>query len=602
MSPRRPRHLSAAWVVVLAAALASTTLTIGAGSGAGGIQASSVSLSRSWRRVTTEAFTVVVEGSDADARDTARRLMEFRDAVRRVFPAAKLDPLVPTTLVVFASNGSFTPFKPRNNGRRVDWVGGYAMMGADVNYLVMGRYGDPSDNFGIVFHEYAHYILHRTFPTLPFWYDEGVADFFSGFAGTTSDSRRFIGRPLPHRLEVARGQGLLPVRDMLVDVTAAKWQREMTSRYYATAWLMAHYFLMEPGRREGLLTLLDQLQRGVGVDDAVRAAFAMSVADLDVELGSYLRRSALPAFAFVTETDAALAQPVERMPQVDVDRLLSDLLVRVGDLRAADAALDEALERTPDDDGLRTVRAQRLLAERKYDDTLAVLRQQRGPRTSEALQLEARALAGLGRLDEATERLTLAAATGAPTPGLLFDTGRTQMARAAWPQATAAFARLNAVDPRPMWDLRRAYEAYRLGFGVYAAGAARAYVRKAGWSAPSSPYAAFAGVLGLLRDKRAGEATTLLTELAAATQGEVWPAPIVAFLQNRTSARDLLAIAKSERERTEAHAYIGLLASAEGRRELALEHLSWVKANGEEGLVEFSWALAELDRLNVPPQ
>ncbi len=155
------------------------------------------------------------------------------------------------------------------------------------------------------------------------------------------------------------------------------------------------------------------------------------------------------------------------------------------------------------------------------------------------------------------------------------------------------------IDSCPSWDLARTYEAYRQGLGVYVAGAARAYLKAAGWADRSSPYAAFAGVLGFMRDARADEAAALAAEIDAHTADDEWPGQVAGFLRATTSARALIERASSDRERTEAHAYVGLVASAAGRRDEALEHLRWVTTQGDHNMVEYRWSLAELARLEA---
>lgn len=557
-------------------------------------------INRDWRVLRTAAFTVVSEGGDSQAREVARHIEGFRDAVRVVFPSARLDPLVPTYVVVFDSQDSFGPFRPMRNGRRERWVGGYFASEDHANYMVLGRDGAISGTMSLVFHEYMHYVMQRTFASVPHWYNEGVADFFSGLSGTSWDSRGYIGRPLPYRVEalLTRG-GPLPVREMLADVPAARWQRDNPTRFYATAWIMTHYFLMDPARHKGLLALFAALAAGTPADAAVPSALGMSIEKLDQELGNYYRRPSLPVIALAPKADTVADVPVERIGEADLARLQAELLIAVSDLKGADALVRKATAAAAGHDGLRTVAARVALSQDRPADALVLLADAAAPRTADSLQAEARALRATGRLDDAAARLASAAALGAPSPALHYEIGYVHMARASWPDATLAFTRLRQIDPRPDWDLRRAYDALTLGYGVYAAGAARSYIGKVGWASPSSPYAAFAGLLGLQRDGKDADAARLLAEVAAATAGRAWPAPVVAFLQRTSTAQELLALATDARERTEAHAYIGLVASAAGRIDEAREHLTWVVTRGEDTLVEHRWAVAELKRLTA---
>lgn len=552
-----------------------------------------------WKQLTTPAYTIISEGGDGVARDIAAQIDAFRDAVRQVFPSARLDGLSPTIIVVFDSDASFTPFKPLNDGKRVGWVGGYALTHNDGQYLVMSRSGPVSSTYSIVFHEYMHAVLGRTYASLPVWYNEGVAEVFGAFAGTIRDSRPMIGRPVMYRAETARAEGLLPVRDMLVDESASRWQSRLTDRFYATSWLMAHYFLFDAERRQQLLQLFRELEGGATVDVAVQRALGTSVEQLDQQLENYLRRSQLPALAFTAAPTRTAAAEVTPLTETALARVHGDLLVRLGDRKGAEELLKRATTRAPADDGLRTVTAELRISQDRPADALTVLQAAPAPRSLESLRAEGHALLALDRYEDAAARLTSAAAMAEPSPALLYELGRAHMGRRAWPQATASFNRLRALDPRPSWDLARTFEAYRQGLGVYAAGAARAYIKSAGWASPQSPYAAFAGVLGLMRDGRTDEATALAAEIDAHTADDEWPGQITAFLRAAIQPRALIARASSDRERTEAHAYVGLVASAAGRRDEALEHLRWVTTQGEHAMIEYRWSLAELARLEA---
>jgi tetratricopeptide (TPR) repeat protein len=580
--------------------LVAATVALWCLQGAAPLSAQSDGTRRSdWKQLTTPAYTIISEGGEGRAREVAAQIDAFREAIRQVFPAARLDGLVPTTLIVFDSDASFSPFKPLDNGRRVSWVGGYALAHNDGQHLVMSRGGSLASTYSIVFHEYMHAVLGRTYASLPVWYNEGVAEVFGAFAGTIRDSRPMIGRPILYRAETARAEGLLPVRDMLVDESAARWQARLTSRFYATSWLMAHYFLFDAERRQQLLQLFRELEGGATVDVAVQQALGMTVEQLDQQLENYLRRSQMPALGFTSTTTDTAAAEVTPLTETALARVHGDLLVRLGDRKGAEELLKRATARAPADDGLRTVTAQLRISQDRPEDALTVLQAAPAPRSLESLRAEGHALLALDRYDEAAARLTSAAAMAEPSPALLYEMGRAHMGRRAWPQATATFNRLRALDPRPSWDLARTYEAYRQGLGVYVAGAARAYITSAGWASIHSPYAAFAGVLGLMRDGRTDEAAALAAEIDAHTADDEWPGQVAGFLRATITARALIARASSDRERTEAHAYVGLAASAAGRRDEALEHLRWVTTQGEHGMIEYRWSLAELARLEA---
>ena len=83
----------------------------------------------------------------------------------------------------------------------------------------------------------------------------------------------------------------------------------------------------------------------------------------------------------------------------------------------------------------------------------------------------------------------------------------------------------------------------------------------------------------------------------AAVVAGSWTEQVLSFLQERSSAADFMRKAKTTDERTEAHAYIGILMSIAGDRAGALEHLQWVKEKGSRHFVEYRLAVAELGQI-----
>ena len=85
-----------------------------------------------WTSVRSRNFQLVGNASERDIRQVATRLEQFREVFSRLFTRLRFDTLVPTTVIVFKNNGSYRPYMPVADGRRVD-VGGDFLSGQDVN-------------------------------------------------------------------------------------------------------------------------------------------------------------------------------------------------------------------------------------------------------------------------------------------------------------------------------------------------------------------------------------------------------------------------------------------------------------------------------------
>ena len=78
-----------------------------------------------------------------------------------------------------------------------------------------------------------------------------------------------------------------------------------------------------------------------------------------------------------------------------------------------------------------------------------------------------------------------------------------------------------------------------------------------------------------------------------------WPYPVFRYLKREITEEQLLALATDSDKLTEAHTYIGLDLSLDGKRQEALPHLDWVRENGNKNFVEYPLALAEIERIKA---
>jgi tetratricopeptide (TPR) repeat protein len=113
------------------------------------------------------------------------------------------------------------------------------------------------------------------------------------------------------------------------------------------------------------------------------------------------------------------------------------------------------------------------------------------------------------------------------------------------------------------------------------------------------PKEAYAVILGHFAARRAADSAAALRFLkdSARNLNDTWPYPVVRFLRDEVDEPQLLNLATDDDKRTEAHCYIGLDQAIKGREERALAHLHWVKEHGNTDFIEYSIALAELERL-----
>jgi thioredoxin-like negative regulator of GroEL len=106
---------------------------------------------------------------------------------------------------------------------------------------------------------------------------------------------------------------------------------------------------------------------------------------------------------------------------------------------------------------------------------------------------------------------------------------------------------------------------------------------------------------GMRSAKRSADANKLLDQASLHLDSSAWPYPVIKYLKQEMALAELLGLANDQDKQTEAHAYAGLQLALNGDRSAALEHLRWVRDNGNKSFVEFPLALAELESLEKVP-
>src|SRR5829696_3864051 len=141
MKTHHTRALVAALVVLLAAQAAAAKDT--------------------WTSVRSQNFFLVGNASEKEIRQVATRLEQFREVFTKLFTNINFNTPVPTTVVVFKSDGSYKPFKPLADGKTVA-VDGYFQPGEDVNYITLTTERGAETSYSIIYHEYVHLLVNNS--------------------------------------------------------------------------------------------------------------------------------------------------------------------------------------------------------------------------------------------------------------------------------------------------------------------------------------------------------------------------------------------------------------------------------------------------------
>jgi hypothetical protein len=108
---------------------------------------------------------------------------------------------------------------------------------------------------------------------------------------------------------------------------------------------------------------------------------------------------------------------------------------------------------------------------------------------------------------------------------------------------------------------------------------------------------ALAAVVAGWRLGQPADVAAIVADAKQVVNADSWLAALLEFASGALPADKLVSRAKDDGQRTEAHAYVGIKAAVDGKKDDALVHLRWVKEKGRKGYVEYDWALDELKRL-----
>lgn len=558
-----------------------------------------------WKQLRTDHFLVVGSAREAELKDAALRLERFHGAWERLFGPVRLQ--VPNVVTVMKDADALTPYKPRDrNGRIQHRFVGLFNLDADAARFTLAAMDDPVDTYIVLYKGYASTLARQVLGPLPEWVEVGLSEFFSAF-DTEAKGRGIIGRIPEWRKTTLRRGLMLPLERIVTPEGAARTLGDQSESeiFYAESWGLIHYLMLNPARLQQFSSYLDAVTRGVPATEAFTTAFATTFDDMEAKLKEYLRATMLP-LAYLDPTasvDAIKGMKAESLPRDEALAIMGGLSMRVEDTPAATIALKTALEINKDNLTALTGSTKLLLRSGEFDDAVALSSRAvtLAPESFSAQYWLGEALLAAGRSREATDALSKAVRlNGASGPALFASSlAALDLGRRAQADATLTLAKRFTFDQE--WTLARARHAYTRGIFDLAATDADAYVRDVGHGSELAHDGLMLAALARLHLKQADAARRTLQELASGPADE-WQSTLARFLVGDIDVRALLREAKHDGQTTEAHTYMGLKASAEGRVNEALDHLKWVRDKGRRDYFhEYRLALGELRRLETPP-
>jgi len=236
-----------------------------------------------WERAFREEtvhYRVLTDISQVRGRDYADQLETIREFYAEVFGVEGQVRAQRATVLIFDTEEGFQAYADLTTDDRVESLLGYYLPRYDQLLLYEGRDDASGDaTRRVLYHEAFHQFIYPLIPDLPYWVNEGLADYFSA---TRIENGAVIARggPLPARLRdlrryvQERGRPLSP--SGLMRETPSEFYSGPVAVKYAQAWAMVHFFLHGEGDdyRTRFQRYLGALREGETPTDAYEAAFA----------------------------------------------------------------------------------------------------------------------------------------------------------------------------------------------------------------------------------------------------------------------------------------------------------------------------------------
>jgi Flp pilus assembly protein TadD len=304
-----------------------------------------------WTRMRTANFLFIADTTEGQLRETARKLEQFREVMLRALPNSPSTSPVPTIVVLFQRDRSFSPFKPQYEGRNTE-VGGYFLSNEDINYLVV-NIENGEVGFSTVFHEYSHFLIGNSLGRIPVWANEGLAQFYQSFQERDSGRVAIIGSPIGDHVAVLRQSTPMPLVDLVAVESDSPVYNEGSRRgvFYAQSWALVHYLIMgnNQKRTPQLLEYLTQIRAGGAPDEAFSTAFGGGPSILDTELREYVSQFSMMQLriTFDDRVETSIPRRGEKIDDLEADTYLGDLQARLGRIDEGRARLQNVLKRRP---------------------------------------------------------------------------------------------------------------------------------------------------------------------------------------------------------------------------------------------------------------
>ena len=303
-----------------------------------------------WNSLRSKNLMVVGNATEAQLRSAASDLEQFREAYLDVFTDTMKTATVPTVVVVFRNDETYRPFKPLVESGSAA-ITGYFQPAEEVNYISLVA-GQPVPKS--VYHQYAH-ALTRDLPTsIPLWFTEGIAEFYSTFEIVTKEKVYSLGQRIPQHVDLLKKNPFIPLEELFaVDRSSPLYnETQRSSAFYAQSWALVNYLLvgLNSTRQAELGEFLRLMTQGKRAPEAFQTACKSDYKSMLAELDYYVReRSDWPpkGGALKAKNDIEKDMKGRGLTEAESEFYAGDLLLHMSRLSEAESHLKQATTLDP---------------------------------------------------------------------------------------------------------------------------------------------------------------------------------------------------------------------------------------------------------------
>lgn len=302
-----------------------------------------------WKVVATDHFTVYSDADDTRTKQALRNLETLRAVLSNLSSGFMTRTAKPVYVYVFEKNASLKRYAG-DVSKGSKELAGFHVTGPDRNVLAMSlaASANPAET---LYHEYLHEVLAATFPKIPLWLNEGIAEYYTTFA--CGEGVAEIGRPVKSHVLALRNEKVLPVEWLIgVDGESPDYNEEdRAGAFYAQSWATVHWLMRgRPELRQRLAAYLGALLEGTASEE-FWTAFDLTPETVDRELAAYVAQARFP-YAEVTLRELSIPEIPAPRPMAAHEALASlgwlTLLTHDGDRADGERHFRAALERVAD--------------------------------------------------------------------------------------------------------------------------------------------------------------------------------------------------------------------------------------------------------------